>query len=586
VANGQLTPLLGFLRRVSAPPEVETASDAHLLERFGTHQDEVAFSLLMQRHGPMVLGVCRRLLSDVHDAEDAFQATFLVLVRKANTLRRPEQLGNWLYGVAYRVALRARCRAARLRAREQRVAEEPAMPPDDDAAWEDLRPVLDEEVQRLPARYRAPFVLCYLEGKTKGQAAQRLRLPEGTVSSRLARARERLRSRLSRRGIVLSAAALAGLLEAHARAAVPPLLSQAVRQAAVLMVMEAVTASGISPQVLTLTKGVIHAMFWSKLRIAIGVALVLSVVGLGTGTWYRVGAAGPPDEPRVQREPQAVPGVFGTNRGITQTTSASPLTPPNSRGSSTGDADPLSRRTQPGEESQPRSPGSIQGEWVAIYEERNGQPQTEVQKQGLKLRIGPNHELAWNSAGRTMHFHYRLARNTTPAQIVLEPVGAPVTMRGIYKRQDHFLLLCINYGSTPNEAPTLQAPTDFSAKGPREILLLFRRTDARATAASAQARLRDENSQLQRAVEQASQEFQALRERIETIKKTRAAEEAAKAAARERANEETARLALENMRLHARLDRLTRELKRLQSEQKKLLQDNKAKQERDDEELE
>src|SRR5262249_31616689 len=148
-----------------------------------------------------------------HDAEDAFQATFLILVRKAGSLGRPELLGNWLYGVAYRTAARARAEATRRRFREVPLIDRdlPAKESTPDGVWRDLRPVLDEEINRLPDKYRAPFVLCYLEGKTNEEAARQLGCPLGTVLSRLARARERLRLRLTSRGLTLSVGLLGAM---------------------------------------------------------------------------------------------------------------------------------------------------------------------------------------------------------------------------------------------------------------------------------------------------------------------------------------------------------------------------------------
>src|SRR5436309_15855489 len=152
----------------SRPPAhpLPNGSDADLLHRFVRDRDESAFAGLMERHGPMVLGVCRRVLRTDRDADDVFQATFLVLVRKAASLRRPELLGNCLYGVAYRIALRARAAAARQPALGRQVEEMPAAEAVDEKVWDELRPVLDEEVNRLPEKYRAPVVLCHLEGKT------------------------------------------------------------------------------------------------------------------------------------------------------------------------------------------------------------------------------------------------------------------------------------------------------------------------------------------------------------------------------------------------------------------------------------
>src|SRR5262249_30053195 len=151
------------LRTVVAGPDEEAPTDARLLERFVRQHDGEAFADLVRRHGPMVLGVCRRVLDDAHEAEDVFQATFLVLARKADAIRQGESLGSWLYGVAYRTALRARAEAARRRALAWEADDMPPSDPAAEAAWRELRPLLDAELQRLPEKYRAPVVLCYLE---------------------------------------------------------------------------------------------------------------------------------------------------------------------------------------------------------------------------------------------------------------------------------------------------------------------------------------------------------------------------------------------------------------------------------------
>src|SRR5262249_46858507 len=180
-------------------------------------REESAFAALLRRHGPMVWGVCRRLLP-YHEAEDAFQATFLVLVKKAASVKPRELVGNWLYGVAHQTALKARATAARRRGREKQVA---AMPEPEAAQrdlWDDLRPLLDQELSRLPDKYRAVIVLCELEGKTRKEAARHFRLPEGTVASRLATARAMLARRLARSGSAVSGGALAALLPPQASA--------------------------------------------------------------------------------------------------------------------------------------------------------------------------------------------------------------------------------------------------------------------------------------------------------------------------------------------------------------------------------
>ena len=174
-------------------------SDRQLLTRFVTSCDQTAFEVLVQRYGPMVMGVCRRILGDATDAEDAFQATFLVLVRKARTIARPDLLGNWLYGVAYRIARKARAQKAKRAQQKQPLAAMTSPDPTVEAALHELQAQLDKELEKLPTKYRAPLVLCYLEGMSNREAAQRLGWPIGSISHRLARGREILRQRLQDR---------------------------------------------------------------------------------------------------------------------------------------------------------------------------------------------------------------------------------------------------------------------------------------------------------------------------------------------------------------------------------------------------
>ena len=174
--------------------------DGPLLERYLTRRDEDAFAALVDLHGPMVLGLCRRMLRDPRDIEDAFQATFLVLVRKAPAIRDRNLLSNWLYGVAFRVARRAWTRTLRRRDREASVGELEFAAEPGSTARPEFDPTLDQELSRLPEKYRAPLILCYLRGKTHDQAAAELRCPVGTIRSRLARGRDLLRKRLTRRG--------------------------------------------------------------------------------------------------------------------------------------------------------------------------------------------------------------------------------------------------------------------------------------------------------------------------------------------------------------------------------------------------
>ena len=213
------------LRRLGQEP-ADLASDGALLSAYALRRDESAFATLLERHGPMVFGVCRRLLRDVQDAEDAFQATFLVLARQAASVKAARSLGPWLHTVACRVAWRARAEALRRRQHAREVPEMPDVPEAEPVLSESLRhelqEVLDQELQRLPAKYRSPLVLCYLEGKSNVEAARELGWTKGTVSGRLARARDLLRGRLRRRGFALGAAALPALLDPCRLRAVPP----------------------------------------------------------------------------------------------------------------------------------------------------------------------------------------------------------------------------------------------------------------------------------------------------------------------------------------------------------------------------
>jgi RNA polymerase sigma factor (sigma-70 family) len=312
MADGRSNPLLQLIRRIAAVDRRAQWSDGQLLERFTAHRDEAAFAALMDRHGPMVLAVCRGVLHDSHDAEDVFQATFLVLVRRADAVRKQESVGSWLHGVAYRLAARARLEAARRRARESRRATMRIAEPVDDALWHDLRPVIHEEVSRLPEKYRAAFVLCCLEGKTAAEAARLLGRPEGTVLSRLSRARERLRSRLTRRGVGLSAAALTTLMIRDvATAAVPTALAEGTSKAAVLFASGSVAAGTISAPVLGHAHGLLKSLFLAKVK-AVTLLLTIGAAAAGTAVvTYRTDLV--PQERttlfQVRREASAIPPV-------------------------------------------------------------------------------------------------------------------------------------------------------------------------------------------------------------------------------------------------------------------------------------
>jgi RNA polymerase sigma factor (sigma-70 family) len=260
------------------------ATDAQLLEAYLRRRDEAALATLVCRHAPMVWGVCRRVLGSYHDAEDAFQATFLVLVRKAAAIASRELLANWLFGVARQTALKAKAMAARRAVRERQVAQMPE-PATEPASPDDLARVLDDELGRLPAKYRAVLVLCDLDGRTRKEAARELDCPEGTVAGRLARARTLLARRLAQRGVVLSGGIVTALA-AHgaASACVPAALVAATIKAAILVA--AGQAAATTAAVAALTEGVLKTMLATKYRTALVMVLGIALLGLAaSGGW-------------------------------------------------------------------------------------------------------------------------------------------------------------------------------------------------------------------------------------------------------------------------------------------------------------
>ena len=271
--------LIEQLRRTVLLPDGAGLSDGQLLECFLTQGDDAAFAALVHRHGPMVWSACRRVLHDHHDAEDAFQATFLVLVRKAASVVPGDRVANWLYGVACQTAQRARVATAKRKAREKIVAEVPEPAASGQDGGRALRFLIDQELRRLPDKYRPPIVLCDLEGKTGKEAARQLGWPEGTVAGRLVRGREMLAKRLARQGLGLSSGALAvALMENAVSGGVPVSLLAATTK------VTAAASGALSAEVVALTEGVIQAMFLKNLKL---VSLVLlAVVFLGTGTAF------------------------------------------------------------------------------------------------------------------------------------------------------------------------------------------------------------------------------------------------------------------------------------------------------------
>jgi RNA polymerase sigma factor (sigma-70 family) len=391
-------------------PDCDLA-DRHLLERFVTARDEAAFAALVRRHGPMVLGVCRRLLHDSHEAEDAVQATFLVLVHKARSIGRPELLGAWLHGVAYRTAARAR-QAARRRAREREAAAMADCNPAAEAVWSELRQVLDEELGRLAQKYRAPLVLFYLQGKTTEEVARQLACPKGTVLSRLARGREQLRLRLQRRGVAPSVGLLVGLLaEKAAPAAVPAVVAEEAIKAAVLT--GAGKAAGAIPaNVAALTEGVLRSMFLSKMKVVAAVVLALSVAVAVTV----VGA---------RRALAAKPAATAKDKAL-------------------------------------KDEEKILGTWALVAYEEGGQKAPEEAIKDARVTLTADGKMTAKQGEKVQEFTYEL----DPAKKPKEFSGTNdkgQTMLGIYKLDGDTLTVCFDRGGG--------RPTEFASKEGTAVVL-------------------------------------------------------------------------------------------------------------------
>ena len=313
MANRALAPLVQLLRQFRLQ-RGGTTTDAELLELFISQRDEDAFETLVRRHGPMVLGVCRRILHNEADVEDCFQATFLVLVRKATSIRPRGMVGNWLYTVARNAALKARAmRRLRHKKEEEAGAEKMRMAADQDR---DLQELLDQELQALPVKYRAAIVLCDLEGMTVPAAAKQVGCPLGTLSARLVRGRVMLGKRLARHGLAVSGGVLAtALCQNAASACVPgPLVVSTVQAATLMAAGKALATGAISAKVVALTEGVLKAMLMTKLKIAIAVVMTLNLIGAGVGLVYcQTAGTGQPGkgQPVTAQKQQPTPKADG-----------------------------------------------------------------------------------------------------------------------------------------------------------------------------------------------------------------------------------------------------------------------------------
>jgi RNA polymerase sigma-70 factor (ECF subfamily) len=377
----------------------EPADDV-LLERFTARREQAAFEALVRRHGPLVFGVCRRVLQHEQDAEDAFQAVFCLLARKASTLRRGTTVGGWLYAVAWRVARKAKTLQARRRMRESELPDVPAPDNTPEWLWRDLWPILDEEVNRLPERYRRPFVLCHLEGKSNEEVAAELRCALGTVSSRLTRARQRLRARLTRRGMVLSAKMLAAALNPHQ---VLVSVRAELAQTAVRTGVRYAAGRPVAERVADLANAYLKALaltWWIKAAVLLGIAGLLSLVLL----ILTLGRQAQPDPKLAQRNaqrPEPLPPVQGPQ--------------------------------QP-------DPELLQGTWKAARVWNGGR---QLPAEGIDMIFAGDRATLRFPGMPPIAATFRVDSNKDPKEIDLV-LPARVTWPGIYRLQGERLQLCID----------------------------------------------------------------------------------------------------------------------------------------------
>ncbi len=416
-------------------------TDGELLTHFVSSRDDNAFAALVRRHASMVWGVCRRLLNH-HNAEDAFQATFVVLVRKAADV--PGQaVANWLYGVARQTAVRLRATAAKRGRRETQVVNmpEPTVPEVRDA---DLQRAVDEELSRLPGHYRGVVVLCDLEGMTRKEAARQLGIPEGSVASRLARARALLAKRLARRGVAFSGGSVAAVLSAGSvsASAPPTLIASTIKAASLFAAGQAAATGAISVKVAALTEGVLKAMFLTKLKaLAVVVLLITAVCAGATALALRTQAADPTEEGGARREKDGP-------------VTAQPQTP---------DA----RKTD--KDDPPKAPAKadkerLQGTWVKVSEAYDGKTMPKEDMRPSWLNFDGNKATFYgidlrDSKPEKAEYKFALDTNKNPKTIEFTDgqrvegprTKAPEDYKAIYKFEDNLLTMAVGKKGLPTD---------------------------------------------------------------------------------------------------------------------------------------
>jgi RNA polymerase sigma factor (sigma-70 family) len=428
---------IGQLLRVLRAHDAEGRTDGQLLERFLVHQDEAAFAALVRRHGPMVFGVCRRILGNDADSEDAFQATFLVLVRKAPSLTTRSILGDWLHGVARYTALKAKAAATHRQAKEQAMARPDATAEEPRNDW---LPLLDEELARLPEKYRLPIVLCDLEGKTRHEAAEQLGWPAGTVAGRLARARTMLAKALARHGVVFSGGALAVALSQNAASACVPgsLVFSTVKAASMSAAGKAV-AGVVSAKVAALADGVMKAMLLTKLKIIAALALILCVLGSGASVLTHHTLAAGQQEAKKEPAPKPESEV------------------------------PDAPTAKPKEDKE-----LLQGTWHIVEVEVGGKHQAkERSKDQILVFTGDKLAIKYDD-GSSQEMMLQIDPKQKPRAIDLAPISEPdkgYTFKGIYELDGDRLKLYYSRNVAPGAARPARFNPEFEDRGMRSFVL-------------------------------------------------------------------------------------------------------------------
>jgi RNA polymerase sigma factor (sigma-70 family) len=421
-------------------------TDAQLLECFVNRREQTALEILVRRHGPMVWGVCRRVLASHQDAEDAFQATLLVLVRKAASIRPREMVANWLYGVAHQTARKARATAAKRRQRERQVTEMPEPEAAEQDLWTDLQPLLDQELSRLPDKYRVAVVLCDLECKSRKEAARQLGVPEGTVASWLARARTMLAKRLARHGLAVPGGTLVAVLSQEASASVPATAVASTIKAITLVAAGQATAGLVSAKAAALMEGVLKAMFVNKIKALAVAALLLGMVAGGARLLAPYPAVG--QQGQAERAP-----------------------------AKEKKADASTSRKEETPRKEVSDLEKLQGTWRAVSGEQHGVKLPDADLRAVVSQLLFTHHpeplgyaVTWQRTGKdSSHVQFRINPNKTPREITFER-----TRKGIYELTDNTLKMCIyhpwrGFGDA-------DYPARMDGKGPL-LLLVFERVN-------------------------------------------------------------------------------------------------------------